>query len=132
MKKLFFLLCVLSFGFSEVSNEEILREVKSIKIDLTEVKKDISELKTEIAVIKAEQESMNQRFDIVMNILYIMLAAVFGSPFLAHYLSNKNNQQQLNEMKQLREKTEAMMTVFRSMASNDEKIAEKLKAAGLL
>ena len=124
------------FAFAEISNDELLKimqvnkadtDQKIAKIDqkISNMDQKISSMDKQLAVVQAELK-------VQQNIMYIILAGIFGSPFLLYYLNGKREQEHKEAYEKVSKRMEATINVLRVMAQDDDKIAKQLKATGLL
>jgi len=73
-------------------------------------------------------DQVDKRLDFHEKLIYILMGLVFASPFLAIYLKDRREEY----MQKMLDNVKAILFVLRELASEDEKLAKKLKIAGLL
>jgi len=73
-------------------------------------------------------DQVDKRLDFHEKLIYILMGLVFASPFLAIYLKDRREEY----LQKTLDNVKAIMFVLRELASEDEKLAKKLKIAGLL
>ena len=73
-------------------------------------------------------DQVDKRLDFHEKLIYILMGLVFASPFLAIYLKDRREEY----MQKMLDNIKAILFVLRELASEDEKLAKKLKTAGLL
>ena len=134
MKKILIMLFVLiqAVGFSSTVEDNIL--LKEIKVliqqngeKIEQNGKKIEQNEKKIDLVDSRINNVEKRLDFMQNIIYIILAAVFGLPL---YLdARKSREEQM--ISKTKEDLSGIMVVLRELAQDDPKVRRSLDVAGL-
>lgn len=95
-------------------NREVI-EQNGKKIELMEVKLELT------------KKEIDKRFDFLQNIIYLVLAAVFGVPLYLDTRRSKNDE----ELAKTKDKIKEITLVFKELAQHDPKIKRSIDMVGL-
>ena len=73
-------------------------------------------------------EQMDKRIDFLQSILYIVLGASIGAPFVAEYLARRKDK----EFQEEHERVTKIIFALKDIAKDNPKIKESLQTAGIL
>lgn len=73
-------------------------------------------------------EEVDKRLDFLQNLLYVIIVLIFASLFIAIYLRDKKDAESKRDFDLLK----STIFVLRGMAEDDEKMAKKMRAAGIM
>ncbi len=104
MKKILTVMMLLSSFLFANDTDKILNEIKQLRVD------------------------MDKRFENISNILYILMALIFASPFITIHLRDKKDAEDKKNFETLK----GILYTLRELAQDDEKIAKPMRAASLL
>ena len=134
MKKILLMLFVLiqTVGFASTVEDSIL--LKEIKVliqqngeKIEQNGKKIEQNSKKIDLVDSRINNVEKRLDFMQNIIYIILAAVFGLPL---YLdARKSREEQM--IAKTKEDLSGIMVVLRELAQDDPKVRRSLDVAGL-
>lgn len=119
MKKL--LLTILFIFTTNLFANENLATKDDIKIILEQMDKRFEQ-------IDRRFEQTDKRIDFMQNILYLVLGASIGSPFVAEYLSRRKDK----EFQEEHDRVSKIIFALKNIAKDDPKIKESLQVAGIL
>ncbi|MEA1916618.1 MAG: hypothetical protein U9N42_03700 [Campylobacterota bacterium] len=135
MKKLIVMLITvgaLTTLFAQDKTELILSEIQNLRADMNkrfeQVDKRFEQIDKRLEQVDKRFEQVDKRLDFMQNILYILMGLVFSSPFIALYLRDKRDAEERKSF----EYVKGILFVLREMAQEDEKLANRLKAASIL
>ena len=134
MKKILIMLFLLiqAVGFASTVEDSIL--LKEIKVliqqngeKIEQNGKKIEQNSKKIDLVDSRINNVEKRLDFMQNIIYIILAAVFGLPL---YLdARKSREEQM--IAKTKEDLSGIMVVLRELAQDDPKVRRSLDVAGL-
>jgi len=114
------------FNFIYASNEVATKD------DIKMLSKQIQQMQyymdKRFEQIDKRFNQVDRRLDFHEKLIYILMGLVFASPFLAIYLKDKREEY----LQKMADNIKAILFVLRELANEDEKLAQKLKTAGLL
>lgn len=133
MKKMFLiLLLAVSGSFAASDTDMILHEIKTLREDMNkrfeQVDKRFEQVDKRFEQIDKRVEQVDKRLDLLQSIVYLLLGISIASPFVLEYMRNRRE----SEERKTLDSVKSMLFVLREMAQEDEKLAKKLKAAGLV
>jgi len=140
MKKLF--LAVMFFGFSALWANESPATKDDIKMVLEQMDKRFEQVDKRLEQIDKRFEQVDKRFeqvdkrfeqvdkriDFMQSILYLVLGASIGSPFVAEYFARRKDK----EFQEEHDKVAKIIFALKNIAKDDAKIRESLQVAGIL
>jgi Skp family chaperone for outer membrane proteins len=127
MKK-FLLIFLIAPFFAFAATPENAATKDDIKIILEQMDKRFEQVDRRFEQIDKRFEQIDKRLDFMQNLIYALMGLIFASPFIAIYLRDKKESEERKNFDTLK----ATLFVLREMAQDDEKMAKRMKAAGIL
>jgi chaperonin cofactor prefoldin len=118
---------IIALGFSLYANENLATK-DDIKLIIEQMDKRFEQVDKRFEQIDRRFEQTDKRIDFMQNILYLVLGASIGSPFVAEYLSRRKDK----EFQEEHERVSKIIFALKNIAKDDPKIKESLQIAGIL
>jgi len=112
---------ILFFSFSAFAANEAPATKDDIKLIIEQMDKRFEQ-------VDKRFEQIDKRIEFLQSVLYIILGASIGSPFVAEYFARRKDK----EFQEEHERVTKIIFALRDIAKDNPKIKESLQTAGIL